>query len=185
MLPANELAYALSCLAAIQSRITPELRHPYEVLLAAVQDAGASGELPRTLIHNDCHPGNSIYTPDGTATLVGWEGAGLGPAVIDLGFLLASCEIPASCRNRLVPNQALLEHVMDGYLHHRRLTGPEIDALAGAVRFRSLVAAAVGFAASVARNGRGVIPLGRGIAAWRPRKSRTVPAGGVTQWAAD
>jgi len=34
------------------------------------------------------------FIETGEVVLIDWEGAGLGPAIIDLGFLLISCAIP-------------------------------------------------------------------------------------------
>lgn len=59
------------------------------MLIAAVESVDSCEVLPTVIIHNDYHPANIIQTTGGQLVPVDWEGAGLGPAVIDVGFLSA------------------------------------------------------------------------------------------------
>lgn len=43
--------------------------------------------LPRTLIHNDSHPGN-MYFDNGSAGIFDWQVAGYGPVVHDIGYFI-------------------------------------------------------------------------------------------------
>lgn len=135
MLPRPELAWAAECLASVDDRVPLELMAEYQRLVQAVQDADRLEDLPSCLIHNDCHLGNSVQTPTGEVVLVDWEGAGLGPAIADLGFLLSSC---CSGRERRVNTQAV-HAVIDGYRRHRSPSATEIGRLSGAIGFRVLV----------------------------------------------
>jgi Ser/Thr protein kinase RdoA (MazF antagonist) len=144
MQPGPELAAARSWLAEVRDALPPAYRARHDRLEVACRDLDPLEDLPTTLIHNDCHPGNSIRTSDGRVVLIDWDGAGRGPAVIDVGFLLVSCEITAFGPNRLPPDPARMAAIIDGYCRHHRLTPPELDRLPDAIRFRSLVACAGG-----------------------------------------
>jgi len=151
MLPRGEIAYARSCLAAVADRVPAELHDRYAAVEAALDAVDWCEDLPDVLVHNDCHPGNSVRTPDGRVVLVDWEGAGRGPAVVDLGFLLVSGEITAFGPNRLRPDPRRLAAIVDGYREHRAPELRELERLPSAVRFRSLVAAAGSLARRVER----------------------------------
>jgi Ser/Thr protein kinase RdoA (MazF antagonist) len=142
MLPRGEVAYARSCLASVAGRVPRGLRRRYAEVERALEALEWCGDLPDVLIHNDCHPGNSVRTPEGEAVLIDWDGAGRGPAVVDLGFLFVSCEASAFGPNRLPPDPRRLAAVVDGYREHRTPSADELDRLPSAIRFRSLVAAA-------------------------------------------
>lgn len=170
MLPRNELAFARRQLATVRDRVPAALAARFEALAAACRaDAWADG-LPAVLLHNDCHPANAIQTPDGQVVLIDWEGAGLGPAIIDLGFLLVSCAVPlpAGWADALrpdswaaapqqaawqtpAPDRALLAAVIDGYRRERVPSAAELALLPEALRFRSLVAAACALARQIDR----------------------------------
>jgi Ser/Thr protein kinase RdoA (MazF antagonist) len=77
--------------------------------------------------------------------LIDWEGAGLGPAVIDVGFLLVSSEIEAFRPNQLPSDPERVSAIVAGYCQYHRLSAIEMDRLADAIRFRSIVAAVSGF----------------------------------------
>ena len=142
MLPRREIAVALSWLADVRDSVPPRHQARYDLVEAACHALDDWEDLPAVLIHNDCHPGNSVWTAGGDVVLIDWEGAGLGPAVIDVGFLLVSCEIEAFRPNRLPPDPERVQAIVDGYCRYHRLTAAELDRLGDAIRFRSVVAAA-------------------------------------------
>jgi Ser/Thr protein kinase RdoA (MazF antagonist) len=82
--------------------------------------------------------------------LVDWEGAGPGPAAIDLGFAALSADSGGLPGPILPPNPARLDALLDGYAAHHRLSPAELDHLTDAVRFRALIAACDDFARAVA-----------------------------------
>lgn len=135
MLPRPELAWASECLASVDGRVPSELMADSQRLVRAVRDVDRLEDLPSCLIHNDCNLGNAVLTPEGEVVLVDWEGAGLGPAVVDLGFLLSSCY---SRREGRVDTQAVYA-VIDGYRRHHSLSAAEIGRLRDAVGFRAMV----------------------------------------------
>jgi len=47
--------------------------------------------LPQGIVHTDIGPHNTLEQADGSLLLIDWEDAGVGPLVIDLGWLLEQC----------------------------------------------------------------------------------------------
>lgn len=154
MLPTNELAWALGQLRVVEALVPQSRRARYDWLLGAIDALDRCEGLPIVVIHNDAHPGNAVVAPDGAVVLIDWEGAGLGPAIVDLGFLLSSCEISPSWSPPLVPDPARLRAIVAGYRQHRQLNSAELGRLPDAIRFRALVFGAVDFAARVRENTR-------------------------------
>ena len=138
MLPVTDTAIAREWLAGAEPRLLPGLRDRYEQLVGAIRDICSYDHLPQALIHNDCHPGNAITTAEGPI-MIDWHGAGLGPPVVDLGFLLISCEIAPSWAAPLAPNPDRIGAIVDGYARYRTPTVDELDWLPDAMRFRSLL----------------------------------------------
>jgi Ser/Thr protein kinase RdoA (MazF antagonist) len=153
MLPRSELAAARSWLDEVRDVVPRPIGARHDRLEAACRAFDPLEGLPTVLIHNDCHPGNSIRTPDGRVVLIDWEGAGCGSAVIDVGFLLASCEIAAFGSGRLPSGPRRVAAVVNGYCRHHRLTPQELDLLPDAIRFRAVVACAGGLRRMI-REGR-------------------------------
>jgi Ser/Thr protein kinase RdoA (MazF antagonist) len=91
----------------------------------------------------------------GHVTLLDWEGAGMGPAIIDVGFLLVNCDGKAPWDPLSIgsfhPDKGLLQAVIEGYCQYHQLTTDELDYLLDAIRFRSLVFGACGFASAIAQ----------------------------------
>jgi Ser/Thr protein kinase RdoA (MazF antagonist) len=149
MQPAPELAYALAELHSVAHDVPKALSTRYETLVTAIQQIEPFDDLPHTLIHNDCHPGNSVYTPTGEMVFIDWEGAGWGPGVIDVGFLLSSCDTESPWTPPLRPDPQRVQAIIDGYCQYHMLTEVELDCLEDAMRFRALVYGACGFAAAI------------------------------------
>jgi thiamine kinase-like enzyme len=99
----------------------------YRELVAAIRGIDPGWDLPRTLIHNDAHPGNAIVTPEGTPLFIDWSGSGLGPPMIDLGFLLISSEVAISWATPIPPTGGRVEAIVDGYASYRVPTQAELE----------------------------------------------------------
>ncbi|GCE06823.1 phosphotransferase enzyme family protein [Dictyobacter aurantiacus] len=155
MLPSNELAFAQRQLDAVATRV-PHLYIPqFDLLETTLSSLDRGTHLPTTLIHNDCHPFNAVMTAPGHVTLLDWEGSGLGPAVLDVAFLLSNCDgkapwFPLS-PEPFHPATELLQAVIEGYRQYHQLTTAELAYLADAIRFRSLVFGVCNFAAAIAQ----------------------------------
>ncbi len=92
-------------------------------------------DLPVTLIHGDCHPGNAIATHGGAITLIDWECAGMGAAALDLGGLLADSHPDAAPGEGIAVHREVVAAVLEGYRAHRTLAQAEYDHLPVACRF--------------------------------------------------
>jgi Ser/Thr protein kinase RdoA (MazF antagonist) len=150
MLPPAELRAAFSWLYACRPGVPPPLRRRYDALEAACHALHRFEDAPRVLLHNDCHPWNSVRQTDGGVVLIDWEGAGPGPAAIDLGFAALSADTGGVPGPILPPEPARLAALLDGYAPHHRLSAVELEHLPDAVRFRALIAACDLFARAVA-----------------------------------
>ncbi|EFH85705.1 phosphotransferase [Ktedonobacter racemifer] len=90
--------------------------------------------LPQTLVHGDVWVPNVLFK-EGIASLIDWEFAGLGPAVLDLGvfLLFGQCDSQGDLPD--IVDRARLRASMKGYRQWRALTTAEQDFLPHAVRF--------------------------------------------------
>lgn len=158
MLPSGELAFAQQQLDAIASRVPHLYITQYEVLETALLSIDRGTSLPTTLIHNDCHPANALLTAPGQVTLLDWEEAGMGPAILDVGFLLVNCDgkVPWEPLSTVSfhPDEERLQAVIEGYCQYHQLTIDELDHLLDAIRFRSLIFGACSFASAIAQQER-------------------------------
>jgi methyltransferase (TIGR00027 family) len=102
----------------------------YAELLGLLRSAEDGHDLPSALIHPDFVPANAVAGPDGGLTLVDWTGAGRGPRLWSLAFLLWA----AGSRD-----PALAEAVVAGYRAHVRPEPDELARLAGAIGVRPLI----------------------------------------------
>ncbi|EFH84316.1 phosphotransferase enzyme family protein [Ktedonobacter racemifer] len=158
MLPAGELAFARQQLTSIEHAVPHDALKQYQWLDTALTSITYGSDLPVTLIHNDCHPANALLSSPGQATLLDWEGAGMGSASIDVGFLLTNCDgkVPwdpitsASSQTE----DTLIRSAIEGYCLHYRLTPAELDYLPDAIRFRSLVFGTGSFVQAIKRHER-------------------------------
>lgn len=154
MRPAPETAWALAQLATVADRVPPPLQGRYDALVTALRSVHDCEGLPQVLIHNDAHPANAIYTPDGHIMFIDWDGAGLGPAVLDVGFLLISCDTESPWTPRLAPDPSRVAAVLDGYRQYHVLTRAELERLPDALCFRSLVYGAASLTATISKDGQ-------------------------------
>jgi Ser/Thr protein kinase RdoA (MazF antagonist) len=129
--PAAEVAAASRMLADAAHMISDDQRTAYETLCAEVSALDAGDGLPEALTHPDFVLANVIATQDGMV-LVDWAGAGRGPRLWSLAFLLYA---------EGAKDQRRADVVLAGYRRHVTLTGEELDRLAGIIRARPLVLA--------------------------------------------
>lgn len=145
------MAYALSELATVAGRVPAQHLAQYERLEVACHSIDSCQDLPTVFLHGDCHPWNSVRTPEGDVVLIDWDSAGPGPAVIDVGFLLLSCDTGGIVGALIPPDPRRLEAIVAGYSRYHTLSGVELDRLADAIRFRTLVGGAAAFARLIIR----------------------------------
>ena len=130
--PAGEIAAARSLLDEAAPGLPADQQPLLAALRAELDRADGCADLPQALIHPDFVPANAITGPDGGLALVDWTGAGRGPRLYPLAFLLWA----AGCRG---PSR--LDAVVAGYREHITPTDDEIGRLAGAIWARPLILA--------------------------------------------
>jgi len=130
--PAAEIAAARSLLDEAAPGLPADQQPLLAALRAELDRADGCADLPQALIHPDFVPANAITGPDGGLALVDWTGAGRGPRLYPLAFLLwaAGCGGPSR-----------LDAVVAGYREHITPTDDEIGRLAAAIWARPLILA--------------------------------------------
>lgn len=123
-----ELDATAALLRDLEQRLPPRDRARSAGLRRQLQEIDLDG-LPEALLHPDFVPANVLRAPDGRHVLVDWTGAGRGPRIWSLGFLLYA----TAGRSRLV------QLVASRYARHVTLTEDELDRLPEAIIERELV----------------------------------------------
>jgi aminoglycoside phosphotransferase (APT) family kinase protein len=100
------------------------------VLLDEVCELDDCADLPHAFVHPDFVPANAITTAEDKVVIVDWTGAGRGPRLWSLGFLLWSAGMRSP---------KALELVVSRYRRHVTLESAELDRLAGAIKARPLL----------------------------------------------
>jgi Ser/Thr protein kinase RdoA (MazF antagonist) len=135
-LPEDEIKAAQALLAGCADRIAAGDRPHYELLRRELDRADGGDGLPEALIHPDFVLANVIASPDRGMVLVDWTGAGRGPRVWPLAFLLYA----EAAKN---PPRAGL--VAEGYRRRVTLETEEIDRIPALMPVRATVLAAWSF----------------------------------------
>jgi len=125
--PNAEIAAAAALLAAAQDTVKPGDRAGYASLRAAVDGFDGAGDLPTALLHPDFVLANAIASPQGALVMVDWTGAGIGPRLWPLAFLLYTAGMRDMSRVRSVAG---------GYTRHLRPEPQELSRLAAVMRVR-------------------------------------------------
>lgn len=149
MLPRGEIGYFSRKLAEVRSMVPPNQRGRLEALDRACAEVDLLEDLPRRLIHGDAHPWNAIFGKDGRVLLIDWDSAGLGPPIVDLGFLLLTCLGGPFDGPVEELNEGRLRAAARGYASARKLTAEERERLPSAAGFRPLVGALAVFGSAV------------------------------------
>ncbi len=135
--PRDEIAATLSLLDDAAPRVAASQQPLHETLRHALPGAEDCGDLPESLIHPDFAPANAIVSPSGEITVVDWTGAGRGPRLWPLAFLLWAAG---------AQGLRCVDSIVAGYRHHGQLEPAERERLAGAIAARPLIFACWGFA---------------------------------------
>lgn len=132
--PRPQLTWAAEHLATVADQVPPALQAQYNALTQALHTIDHCEDPPFTLIHGDCGLSNTILLASGQVALIDWDWAGLGPAVVDLGWLLSNCFV----KEKRSINPAAVAAVMAGYRQHRQLPPAELAQLTAATQFHTL-----------------------------------------------
>ncbi|GHO46778.1 phosphotransferase enzyme family protein [Ktedonospora formicarum] len=152
------LLHTLRILPDVQlpsSRLDPHLIEPYHIellgsslpklpqelatigseLLTTLEHIQQARCLPHGLLHGDCWPHNAVLTDGETLTMIDWDGAGAGPLLLDLGYLLMCCHLGKPQLPQMQADKELIQAVMRGYRRRRDLTELEFVYLLDAIRY--------------------------------------------------
>jgi Ser/Thr protein kinase RdoA (MazF antagonist) len=132
--PGGAISDLLERLRAIAGQVPAELQTLYDVCVDICHRVDRWRHGPTAILHTDCWLNNAIQTPQGELVMVDWDGAGLGPAVLDIGYLLVACHCYLPEWPRLAPNADYIGAVVEGYCQRRKLTPAEVELLPDAVR---------------------------------------------------
>jgi Ser/Thr protein kinase RdoA (MazF antagonist) len=150
--PAVAVPASLARLDRVESRLPAGWRSWHRqcrTVLTAV--AVAAGSVPESIVHGDVWARNAVQSSPSGVTLVDWEAAGLGLAVVDFGNALLECHLDS----RLAADRALewliapspdrIRAVASGYTRVRTLSAPELELLPAAVKFSAAVVGSLHF----------------------------------------
>ncbi len=128
--PREEVAAAGALLDEAQPRVGLRELPLYHRLRDEVDAVDDCQDLPHAFVHPDFVPANAIPTPDERLVIVDWAGAGRGPRLWSLGFLLWA----SGARS-----MRLVDVVVSRYRRHVVLEPEELTRLAWAIRARPLM----------------------------------------------
>ncbi len=128
--PREEIAAGADLLDEAVSEVPARQLAIFDRLREAVERADDCDDLPHALVHPDFVPANAIPTPDERLVIVDWTGAGRGPRLWSLGFLLWA----AGARH-----PRLVDVVVSRYRKRVTLEPEELDRLEGAIGGRPLM----------------------------------------------
>jgi len=131
----DALDAAASWLAEAEDLVPPGGRADYESLLGTIAGIDVGEGLPRALMHPDPVHRNVIAEPDGRLVFIDWTGAGSGPRIASLGWLL----LLAVRESRWNPRSPNVDAVLAGYRERVQLTSDELDRLPAAIPIPPLV----------------------------------------------
>jgi Ser/Thr protein kinase RdoA (MazF antagonist)/predicted enzyme related to lactoylglutathione lyase len=128
--PADEVAAAATLLGLAESLVGPDQRPAYDLLTAELEGLDPCLGLPEGLLHPDFVLANVVASPERGLVLVDWTGAGRGPLLWPLAFLLWA---------EGVKHLARVDLVLEGYRRQSELEPEEIARLADVVRARPVI----------------------------------------------
>jgi len=114
-----------------------ELSTLYEASKTTIATLQHATSLPITLLHGDCWPHNAVLTAEGQVMLIDWDCAGLGPAILDVGYLLLMCHLGKPQLPKMYADSARIAAVVQGYCQYRCPTADELHVLREAVHFET------------------------------------------------
>jgi Ser/Thr protein kinase RdoA (MazF antagonist) len=128
--PREEIAAAAELLDDHLPRVGVRELSLFDRLRDEVEQTDDCHDLPHGFVHPDFVPANAISTAEEKLAIVDWTGAGRGPRLWSLGFLLWA----AGARNL-----KLVDLVVSRYRRSIELEPAELDRLSGAIRGRPVM----------------------------------------------
>jgi Ser/Thr protein kinase RdoA (MazF antagonist) len=143
--PSIQIRRAIERLRMAWGAIPPAMHGAYSTVLFALEAMGDLQQLPQSVIHTDCYPGNAVHTSPNRVVLLNWSDAGIGPSLVDLGYSLLTCDTALPWAPELGPDSDRISAICRGYARHRAISPLELDALGDATRCVPAVRAANSF----------------------------------------
>ena len=128
--PAEEIAAATELLDEAVGDVSARQLATFDRLREAVERTDDCADLPHALVHPDFVLANAIPTPDERLVIVDWTGAGRGPRLWSLGFMLWG----AGSRH-----PRLIDVAVSRYRARAPLEPEELARLEGAIAARPLM----------------------------------------------
>ncbi|HUP87022.1 MAG TPA: phosphotransferase [Acidimicrobiales bacterium] len=128
--PHEDLVAANGFLDAAEIAINTEQRPLLERLRKLVGAADGCEGLPEALLHPDMVGPNVPVTESGERVAVDWTGAGRGPRLASLAFLLWGAGLKPG------GDASIIDAIVRSYRRHVELTAEEVDRLPAAMRVR-------------------------------------------------
>ena len=110
-----------------------EIRDQLAVAWKNLSDLDAA---PQALVHTDILFENAVRVPSGAVTLIDWDGAGIGPAIQDVGYFLVEQAVSLTGEQLSLDNALAF---LSGYTAERHLSSLEWDLLPEALIFGAIV----------------------------------------------
>jgi Ser/Thr protein kinase RdoA (MazF antagonist) len=128
--PADEVDAAMTLLQSVRARTTGADSEHCDQLLDAVAGLDDAADLPHGFVHPDFVPANAIQVAGGGLVIVDWAGAGRGPRLWSLAYLLWAGG---------VRDLRLVDAAVSHYREHVQPTPDELQRLAGVLHARALL----------------------------------------------
>ena len=139
--PGRCLEAAMSTLVSVEDSVSPDGREKFEWLRDQVENADDAEGLPQALTHGNYNGWVAVGRP-GSLVLVGWAGAGHGPRLASLAWLLLTGAHSAEATD-------FIDAIVGGYSQHIRLTAEELRRLARVIEMVPLSMACLAYRRSV------------------------------------
>jgi Ser/Thr protein kinase RdoA (MazF antagonist) len=127
--PREEIAAAIELFESAEHLVPPEQHLLYDEIRDALEELDDCNDLPLAFVHPDFVPPNAITTPDDRRVIVDWTGAGRGPRLWSLAFLLWA----GGARS-----PRLIDIAVPRYARSVRLTANELERLVDVIPGRPL-----------------------------------------------
>lgn len=133
--PSGAMLARLPQLEEAADRVPGAVRSFHRSAVEIVRRLAAGDRPPAAMLHGDCYPANAVRAPGGQIVMVDWEGAGRGPAVFEVAYLLLACHMDRPQLPAIRADPERIAAVARGYSRLRRLTDAELAWLPDAVRY--------------------------------------------------
>jgi Ser/Thr protein kinase RdoA (MazF antagonist) len=133
--PSGAMLGVLPALEASGDRVPAVARSLHRTAVEVIRRLAAGDRPPTAFLHGDCNQTNAVRAPEGPIVMVDWEGAGRGPAMFEIGYLLLCCHLDRPQLPAMRADPDRIAAVARGYSRRRQLSDAELDWLPAAVHY--------------------------------------------------